>query len=31
MRVLVLDDWWKLVVAERPDPVPAGQQVLLEI
>ncbi len=31
MQVLVLDDWWKLVVAERPDPVPAGQQVLLEI
>ena len=31
MRVLVLDDWWKLVVAERPDPVPAGHQVLLEI
>ena len=31
MRVLVLDDWWKLVVAERPDPVPAGEQVLLEI
>lgn len=31
MRVLVLEDWWKLVVAERPDPVPAGHQVLLEI
>lgn len=31
MRVLVLEDWWKLVVAERPDPVPAGDQVLLEI
>jgi D-arabinose 1-dehydrogenase-like Zn-dependent alcohol dehydrogenase len=31
MRVLVLEDWWKLVVAERPDPAPAGRQVLLEI
>jgi threonine dehydrogenase-like Zn-dependent dehydrogenase len=31
MRVLVLQDWWKLVVAERPDPAPAGRQVLLEI
>jgi threonine dehydrogenase-like Zn-dependent dehydrogenase len=31
MRVLVLEDWWKLVVAQRPDPVPAGDQVLLEI
>jgi threonine dehydrogenase-like Zn-dependent dehydrogenase len=31
MRVLVLEDWWKLVVAERPDPVPVGRQVLLEI
>jgi threonine dehydrogenase-like Zn-dependent dehydrogenase len=31
MRVLVLDDWWKLVVAERPDPVPADDEVLLEI
>jgi threonine dehydrogenase-like Zn-dependent dehydrogenase len=31
MRVLVLEDWWKLVVAERPDPAPAGREVLLEI
>ena len=31
MRVLVLEDWWKLAVAERPDPAPAGRQVLLEI
>lgn len=31
MRVLVLEDWWKLAVAERPDPTPVGQQVLLEI
>ena len=31
MRVLVLEDWWKLVVAERPDSAPAGRQVLLEI
>jgi threonine dehydrogenase-like Zn-dependent dehydrogenase len=31
MRVLVLEDWWKLVVSERPDPTPAGRQVLLEI
>jgi threonine dehydrogenase-like Zn-dependent dehydrogenase len=31
MRVLVLEDWWKLVVAERPDPVPGPDQVLLEI
>ena len=31
MRVLVLEDWWKLVVAERPDPAPSGRQVLLEI
>lgn len=31
MRVLVLEDWWTLVVAERPDPVPADDQVLLEI
>lgn len=31
MRVLVLEDWWKLVVAERPDPVPGPDQVLLDI
>jgi len=31
MRVLVLEDWWKLGVAERPDPVPAAGQVLLQI
>lgn len=31
MRVLVLQDWWKLIVAERPDPVPVGRQVLLKI
>jgi threonine dehydrogenase-like Zn-dependent dehydrogenase len=31
MRVLVLEDWWKLAVAERPDPSPASRQVLLEI
>jgi threonine dehydrogenase-like Zn-dependent dehydrogenase len=31
MRVLVLEDWWNLVVSERPDPVPIGRQVLLEI
>jgi threonine dehydrogenase-like Zn-dependent dehydrogenase len=31
MRVLVLHDWWELVVAERPDPVPAEDEVLLEI
>jgi threonine dehydrogenase-like Zn-dependent dehydrogenase len=31
MRALVLEDWWKLVVADRPDPVASGQQVLLEI
>ena len=31
MRALVLQDWWKLVVAERPDPAATGQEVLLEI
>jgi threonine dehydrogenase-like Zn-dependent dehydrogenase len=31
MRVLVLEDWWKLVVAERPDPTPTGRQVLLQV
>jgi threonine dehydrogenase-like Zn-dependent dehydrogenase len=31
MRVLVLEDWWNLVVSERPDPVPVGREVLLEI
>jgi threonine dehydrogenase-like Zn-dependent dehydrogenase len=31
MRVLVLEDWWNLVVSERPDPVPVGKEVLLEI
>jgi threonine dehydrogenase-like Zn-dependent dehydrogenase len=31
MRVLVLEDWWNLVVAERPDPVPGSREVLLEV
>jgi threonine dehydrogenase-like Zn-dependent dehydrogenase len=31
MRALVLEDWWKLVIAERPDPTATDQQVLLEI
>lgn len=31
MRALVLEDWWKLVVAQRPDPVPTDNQVLIEV
>jgi threonine dehydrogenase-like Zn-dependent dehydrogenase len=31
MRALVLEDWWKLVVDDRPDPTATDQQVLLEI
>lgn len=31
MRALVLEDWWKLVVARRPDPELTGEQVLIEV
>ncbi|HLI01135.1 MAG TPA: alcohol dehydrogenase catalytic domain-containing protein [Acidimicrobiales bacterium] len=31
MRALVLEDWWKLVVAGRPDPAAHDDWVLLEV
>ena len=31
MRALVLEDWWKLVVAARPDPTASEGRVLLQV
>jgi threonine dehydrogenase-like Zn-dependent dehydrogenase len=31
MRALVLQDWWKLVVEDRPDPTPSAGEVLVRI
>src|SRR3954471_9752606 len=31
MRALVLEEWWKLVVTDLPDPVVGEDEVLLEI
>jgi threonine dehydrogenase-like Zn-dependent dehydrogenase len=31
MRALVLEDWWKLVVAPRPDPTASEGRVLLQV
>lgn len=31
MRALVLEDWYKLTVADRPDPEVAGDDVVLEV